>query len=112
MAAKKAAQVRKTPLKSPTATMPGRNGGTLRVGNPGNKGGGRLPGWLETFCDDLLADPTAQEQVKAILRDKDHAAFASMWRTVAERAHGKPKQPVEHSGNQARPFVIRVERAG
>lgn len=23
------------------ATMPGRNGGTLRIGNPGNEGGGR-----------------------------------------------------------------------
>ena len=87
--------------------MPGRFGGMLRRGggNP-KRNGGRPPNWLREFCDDLLASPKCKAQVKAILEDKTHPAFATMWKAVSDRAHGKPEQPLEHSGI----IVIREKR--
>ena len=80
-----------------TAKSP-RSGAEIPLGaHPGNTGGkkgrsGRRPDWLKQFCDDLLADEAAKAQVTAILRDKDHAAFPTMWKALADRAHGKPKE--------------------
>lgn len=82
-----------------TAKSP-RNGAEIPLGaHPKNTGGkkgrsGRKPDWLKKFCDDLLADPTSKKQVKEILQDKNHPAFAAMWSRVADRAHGKPGQSV------------------
>ena len=100
-------------------TIPGLNGGRLNAGGtPGNSGGkkgrsGRRPEWLREFCDDLLASPKCKAQVKAILADKDHPAFATMWKAVAERAHGKADQNVNHRGKvqvnvrrEPRPMIV------
>ena len=85
------------------------------VGNTGGKKGrsGRRPEWLREFCDDLLASPKCKAQVKAILADKDHPAFATMWKAVAERAHGKAHQNVTHGGKiqvnvrrEPRPMIV------
>jgi hypothetical protein len=62
---------------------------------------GRKPNWLREFCDEMLASPKCKAQVKAILHDKTHPAFHHMWKAVGERAHGKPANPVEHSGEVA-----------
>lgn len=80
--------------------IPQPHGGALNAGGtPGNKGGtGRPPNWLKEWCDDLLADADAKAQVEAILKDNKHQAYATMWKAVAERAHGKPKETVEHTG--------------
>ena len=67
---------------------------------------GRKPNWLREFCDDLLASPKCKQQVKEILNDKSHPAFATMWKAVSDRAHGKPEQPIEHGGT----IVIREKR--
>lgn len=83
-----------------TAKSP-RNGAEIPLGNhPGNTGGkkgrsGRKPDWIKAFCDNLLADPKAQQQVKEILQDKNHAAFSRMWVALADRAHGRPKETVD-----------------
>ena len=37
-----------------TATQAGRNGGRLKVGNPGNSGGGRRPDQLRAMARDSL----------------------------------------------------------
>ena len=103
---KQAASARKRATKTATESpkppkrVPAHGNGALFVGGvPGNKGGtGRPPNWLREWCDALLADPLAKKQVEEILKDKDHSAFSSMWKAVADRAHGKPKELVEHSG--------------
>jgi hypothetical protein len=93
-------------------TAPFRNAlGRVTGGNPGNSGGkkgrsGRRPDWIKTFCDDLLASPASKRQVKEILADKNHPAFATMWKAVCDRAHGKPDQTLQHSGT----IVIREKR--
>jgi hypothetical protein len=89
------------------------NGNRLRVGKGigGKKGrSGRKPEWLRRWCDDLLANASAKSQVQAILSDKDHPAFAAMWRAVADRAHGKPHQAVEHTGRAGGPIIVQFVR--
>jgi hypothetical protein len=43
----------------------------------------------------LLSDPKCERAVSTILQNAKHPAFASMWRTVAERGYGKPKEDGE-----------------
>jgi hypothetical protein len=100
------AVARKTAKK--TAISP-RNGATIPLGaHPGNTGGkkgrsGRKPDWLKQFCDNLLAKRESKQQVEAILADNKHPAFATMWKAVADRAHGKPKESMELTGKDGGP---------
>jgi len=99
----------KTAVKTAVSPL---SGGRIPLGaHPANTGGkkgrsGRRPNWLREFCDDLLASPKCKAEVKAILHDKQHPAFATMWKAVSERAHGKPEQQIAHAGE----VVIRVKR--
>lgn len=74
------------------ALIPGQGRGPAK----GAPNAGRPPNWLKEFCDDLLADRAAKSQVRAILKDKNHPAFATMWKAMADRAAGKPVQAHEH----------------
>lgn len=50
----------------------GRNGGTLKIGNPGNKGGGRLPEELRGRCREALNEAlSALEKKIPIMRPAD-----------------------------------------
>lgn len=92
---------------SETPFNPGKNGGRLRVGGkPGNKGGGRTPNWLKDWCDELLAKKESKAQVQAVLADSTHTAYASMWKAVADRAHGRPKESVELTGKDGGPIEV------
>lgn len=73
---------------------PGKNGGRLRVGNPGNKGGGRQPEWFKELCRAMVSSPKARAAAKAILEDASHPQFASMWKAVSERGYGKLDQAI------------------
>jgi len=86
--------------------IPFANGADSRRGHGVKGRSGRRPNWLRDFCDNLLASTKCKAQVRAILADKDHPAFATMWKAVGERAHGKPEQPIDHGGE----LVIRVKR--
>lgn len=91
----------KLPLRVPKH---GR-GKLLTGGVIGHRGaGGRPPNWLKDWCDSLLANPKSRTAVTKVLTDEDHPAFAQMWRAVADRAHGRPAQPVEHSGKDGAPL--------
>lgn len=101
----------KTGNKSGVMTSP-INGATTPVGaHPGNTGGkkgrsGRPPNWLKDWCDELLSKPQSKAQVQAVLADSTHTAYASMWKAVADRAHGRPKETVEHTGEIKHGVVI------
>ncbi len=92
--------------------MPGRFGGTLRRGggNP-KRNGGRPPNWIREFCDNLLASPKCKRQVQEILEDKNHPAFATMWKAVGDRAHGKPEQKVDVTVNVVEEFLLQRHAA-
>lgn len=94
------------------SVQPGRNGGTLKVGNPGNKGGtGRPANWLRDWCDELLARDENKAAVERVLKDEKHPAHSTMWGKIADRAHGKPAQTLEHTGKDGGPLTLRVEYA-
>jgi hypothetical protein len=99
----------KTAVKTAVSPL---SGGRIPLGaHPGNTGGkkgrsGRRPDWLKTFCDNLLASPKCKAQVKAILADKDHPAFATMWKAAGDRAHGKPDQKVDVNVNVVEQFLL------
>src|SRR5688500_455232 len=100
--AKKSAPQRGRPRGERTA--PGRPfvaGADPRRGRGPAKGApnaGRPPDEFKEMCRRLLADPRAERAVAEILCDKNHPAFATMWRAVSDRAYGRPTQPLEHSG--------------
>lgn len=81
--------------------MPGRNGGQLRRGNPGNKGGGRVPNAWTTFCAATLADPEFQAAIRTAALTGDMAAA----RMLAEYGAGKPRQVIE-TDDGAKPVLV------
>src|SRR5688572_15462436 len=94
------------PDKSARKSAHGRpfaKGGDPRQGRGPTKGApnaGRPPTWLRESCDELLYSPKCQAQVKAILEDRNHPAFATMWKAVADRAHGKPTERIESEATE------------
>lgn len=78
--------------------VPFSKGGDPRQGRGPKKGApnaGRPSNWLRERCDEWLHAPECKAQVRAILGDKDHPAFATMWKAVADRAHGKATERIE-----------------
>lgn len=53
------------------------------------------------WCKAMLDAPDKRQQVDEVLADKGHPAFATMFRTIADRAHGKAKEYVEHSADES-----------
>ena len=91
-----------------TELIPQAHGGALLPGGvPGNKGGaGRPPNWLRDWCDDLLAKEENKAEVEAVLGNNKHPAFATMWKAIAERAHGKPDQRIMASTDTMLRIVV------
>ncbi len=81
------------PVEIP-ATMPGRNGGTLKRGGT-NPGAGRPPNEYRQHLRDILDDPKVADALTKILSDADHPQFASLYGKVVAQAHGNPTQPIE-----------------
>lgn len=85
-----------------TATQPGANGGTLLVGNPGNKGGtGRPKNEWKLICANLASGDETLAIAEEILKDKSHPAWLGAWKYVGEQAYGKAKEEIEHKGEMA-----------
>lgn len=85
----------KTPSKTPQPEMwmQGTNGGKLRCGNPGNRGGtGRPPNALRDLCREILADEDVQKALWAAARDYQSRGFASVIKLLASYAEGPPLQ--------------------
>src|SRR4051812_6038735 len=80
-----------------------------RRGNGPEKGApnaGRPPNEFKQWCKGLLDDPKCRTQVEEILNDKKHPAFPTMFRIIADRAHGKPPESVDFtSGGEAVKYV-------
>jgi hypothetical protein len=101
--------------------QPNGKGALYAGGVPGNKGGGRPSLAFKQWCESLLDDPKCRTEVERILCNREHPAFAQMFRTIADRAHGKADQTVKvkHSLDEAakelqdilaRGFARRAER--
>lgn len=74
---------------------PGKNGGSLLTGNPGNKGGtGRPRRELVDWAKEIVGDPAIQDVYSARAKAGDLKVFEF----AAERAEGKAKELKEISG--------------
>lgn len=97
-----------------TKMRPGRNGGLLKTG--GNNGGGRPKKLPE--LDVLLAEVLGEEKdgvtaADAILRKLRAMAAAGNIRAaeiLLDRAYGKAKQAIEHTGDVERMVTVVVNR--
>jgi hypothetical protein len=102
---KRAKPVRKSPKRAAKSSgkssarvgVPQEHGGVLIPGAGGGAqpGAGRPKNEFKQWCVDLLDDVDNRKQVEDILKDKGHPAYATMFRTIADRAHGKPKEHVQ-----------------
>lgn len=73
------------------ALVPQSHGGALLSGGvPGHRGGGGRPtNQYVEWCRKILE--TADAQVEAILADKNHDAFPTLYKILAEKGHPTPK---------------------
>jgi hypothetical protein len=81
-------------------TRPGRNGGTLRSGNPRNKGGGQKRSQFLELCEQHVQDPALW---KAAVEKQPLGTLA----LSAEYTHIRPAQQHQVSGEIT--FTIRKE---
>lgn len=99
----------KTSLKTPQPVryMPGANGGKLRRGNPGNRGGpGRPPNTLRDLCREILADAEVQAALWTAARDPQSRGFASVIKLLASYAEGPPLQRHEVEASKPLPPLL------
>jgi hypothetical protein len=107
MAARRA---RKTPSETPSGPVPmqpGRNGGRLRVGNPGNNGG-RPSDAVRALA--LAGAKVAVPRLLAIVRDpnSEPGLVVAAADKLLKYGLGVPKQEIEHSGGVTIEQIIRA----
>ncbi len=109
------------------STMPGSRGGTLKRGNPGNKGGGRKPAIWKAQCEAALREAKAIPVLKEIISGDIFERIGTDAKTgkpiygetknsdrlgavkfLASYAHGEPAQSVALEGE----LVIRIVDEG
>ena len=98
---------RKTPsvAPSPAITMRGRNGGTLRRGNPGN-GGGRPTNEFKERMHQLVCSEDVDAYLKRCLKGEfGPRFFLTALEFATERAYGRATAFVEQTINNPPPPV-------
>lgn len=98
-----------TPSKTPTRE--GKNGGKLKTGNPGNKGGtGRPRDQWKAELAAMASSDAVMEHIKSVLEiGPTHPFFPKALDFASERGFGKEATPVEQSGSLDLNVVIREE---
>lgn len=108
---RQARKSKETPQESPR-TMPS-NGGLLRVGNPGNKGGGRTKDEFKARMRELASSDAALDFLGAALRgEHGPKAHASAMAFAAEHGYGKATETVEMTGAAGGPLELTVRFVG
>lgn len=85
---------------------PGKNGGQLQSGNPGNAGGGRPPGAFKSLLARLRESPELAASLTAAVSDSESKAFPAALKLLSEYDEEKPVERKELSGE----VVVRVVR--
>lgn len=104
-----------TPTALVPAVMPGRNGGTLNRGNPGNKGGGRPASVIrEALRGDFEKRRRKLREIADNKPDKDGKlpyTTADQLKALDLMAKYGMGQPVEVGGPDGSPFTVAVRAA-
>ena len=93
-----------------TSTRPGKNGGRLRNGNPGNKGGGRKPQKFATFLKTLRDDGEVHDAIERAARDETSRGFQPVLRVMSDYDDEKPAE--KHAIVGPIEVRVRIEREG
>jgi hypothetical protein len=108
-----------TKPKSPNSvadTIPVRTtakGGKLRTGNPGNRGGGRLPDEFKAKMRELVNGPARLAYLQKCLDGEFGPRFhLKAMELLMDRGYGRAAQEVTVKGDPAAPFTIVVRREG
>lgn len=86
----------KKPRKQPRTLVPQPHGGALKPGGDGVSGGRPKLEYLE-WCRGLLDRADHRAEVETVMKDSKHPAYATMYKEIANRAHGKPKESIDHT---------------
>ena len=90
---------------------PGKNGGTLKTGNPGNAGGGRTPDAFKDFLKRLRANPEALAALERAAKDETLRSFGGAWKLASEYDEDKPAEKKQISGKvEVRVSIVRENR--
>ncbi len=97
---------RKTPMR-----VPKHGGGRLRVGNPGNAGGGRPPNEFKAKMAELASSKEALHYLEQCVKGKHGPKAAlSAQQYVAERGYGKVPSVTKLEGGSESLQVVLVHR--
>ena len=99
-----------TPQKTSQVTLRDFNGGKLRTGNPGNKGGGRPTGAFKAFLAKLRNNPKALAALEAAACDPTLKSFGAAWKLATDYDDDKPAEKRQIVGPVE--IVVRIEREG
>jgi hypothetical protein len=88
----KASEQLTTKLTKPAQFVPAHGHGKLNVGGtPGHRGGsGRPSNELKAFWASLLNGETSRNELKRVLENADHPAFATLYSKIALHLVGPP----------------------
>lgn len=106
----KRSRERKTPLKPAVMRKPVHGHGLLRVGNPGNVGGGQLSTKLLERLSEILG--LTQEELLARLRQRDYkVSWGELTDLLRSASRYLLPSKVEHSGPAGGPIPIEAVHA-
>ena len=100
--------MRKTSAKT-SDLVPQKHGGALRQGNPGNRGGGRLPDEFRAKMRELATLPEVEDYFGACIKGEHGPEVALKAKQYAdERGYGKEPSVTKVTGDETQPLVIKV----
>lgn len=85
-----------TPVQTP-ALVQQPHGGALRVGNPGNKGGGRTPQAFKDAVRQIREKPEVHDAIEQAASNPGSKGFGAALKVLTDYDDDKPGQKVEHS---------------
>jgi hypothetical protein len=98
-----------TASDKPWLFQPGEDPRRGKGCEPGAPNAGRPRKAYVDWCREVLRDPKVEKAVEGVLKSGKHRHFAQMYRTISDRAHGKPVQPLSApDGGALIPKDIRV----
>ena len=88
-----------TKLTKPSQFVPAHGRGKLNAGGtPGHRGGsGRRPDELKDFWASLLNGDASRNELRRVLEDADHPAFATLYSKIALHLVGPPARKPDQS---------------
>jgi hypothetical protein len=95
-------------LAKPAQFVPSHGRGKLNIGGtPGHRGGsGRPPDKLKAFWASVLNGKASQKELRRVLENADHPAFAALYSKLALHLIGMPGKAMGRNDDEAKILVV------